>query len=130
MSSMMKRQVVYMPLALALGLGGWWLWQPDESMIVVSQPARGSESIERQAEASPDIDAVSLGPRPLPSPPRTSTRSLALDRQRARLHDTANRLRARRDDAVGNATSAATVAALDRHLVRVEQALAALPAGY
>lgn len=69
------------------------------------------------------LPVLGMPPRAEASP---STSSTPLTRHHDRLHDTATRLAARRDEAQAAGAPAATIRALDAHVERVEQRIAAL----
>lgn len=120
----MNHRVIISSLALAV-VGGWALHAARAPRPESSEDALVDE-VSARAEA-PRLDDPPALARPdrEPAAPRSSA-STPLDRQRDRLQDTATRLAARRDEAQAASAPEATVRALDAHLARVEEQLAAL----
>jgi hypothetical protein len=121
----MKHRVIIPFLALA-AFAGWALHGAREPRPEPSEDALVVEAAAERVEAPRFDEWPGLAQREHePSAPR-SIASTPLDRQRDRLQDTAARLVARRDEARAASAPEATVRALDAHLERVEQQLAAL----
>lgn len=125
----MKRRTIIALLVLATA-ASWWARRDDGASRADSPEASlavgAAESlVVARSRESPDPASLDRSPEapPAANAPASST---PLTRQRERLHDTAARLAARRDRARATGAPEATVQALDAHLARVEQRLAAL----
>ncbi len=122
----MQRRPILLTLVILAGVG-WWVLRPEpaaspeaqEASLGVSEPEPAT--VARQEEQPPAIEPERATEAPV-APPSSDP----LDRQRWRLLDTSARLAARREAARTSGAPETTLHALDAHLARVQQRIAAL----
>lgn len=122
----MPRRILFPSLVLLTVVTGGAVLESDDPRAQHPAPASEAEA----ARASPMAIVPELESRPALVETRSisepSTFSEPLARQRDRLHHAESRLRARGEQARGRHAPQPTQRALDDHLARVQQRLAAL----
>lgn len=122
---MNRRRLIAPSLVLAT-LAVMWVLLAREAPAPVPQLASSDVADVTSSNRTPVYaPSVAVTPGDLETP-QASTASDALTRQRDRLHATAARLRARRDQALARTDAEPTVRTLDAHLARVQAQLARL----